>query len=34
MDEELEQRLQEAEIIAVGFDVSAYVAPKKLRGIG
>jgi integrase len=28
MDEELEQRLQEAEIIGVGFDVPAYVAPK------
>jgi integrase len=28
MDEELEQRLQEAEIVGVGFDVPAYVAPK------
>jgi hypothetical protein len=28
MDEELEQRLQESEIVGVGFDVSAYVAPK------
>jgi hypothetical protein len=27
MDEELEQRLQEAEIVGVGFDVP-YVAPK------
>jgi len=28
MDEELEQRLQEAEIVGAGFDVPAYVAPK------
>jgi len=28
MDEELEQRLQEAEIVGVGFEVPAYVAPK------
>ena len=27
MDEELEQRLQEAEIVGVGFDVPAYAAP-------
>jgi hypothetical protein len=27
MDEELEQRLHEAEIVGVGFDVPAYVAP-------
>ena len=26
-DEELEQRLQEAEIVGVGFDVPAYAAP-------
>jgi integrase len=28
MDQELEQRLQEAEIVGVGFDVPAYVAPR------
>jgi hypothetical protein len=28
MDEELEQRIQEAEIVGVGFEVPAYVAPK------
>jgi hypothetical protein len=28
MDEELEQRLQEAEIVGAGFDVPAYVAPR------
>jgi hypothetical protein len=28
MDEELELRLQEAEIVSVGFDVPVYVAPK------
>jgi hypothetical protein len=28
MDEELEQRVQEAEIVGVGFDVPAYAAPK------
>jgi integrase len=28
MDQELEQRLQEAEMVGVGFDVRAYVAPK------
>jgi len=28
MGEELEQRLQESEIVGVGFDVPAYVAPK------
>ena len=27
MDEENEQRLQEAETVGVGFDVLAYVAP-------
>ena len=27
MDEELEQRLQEAETVRVGFDLLAYVAP-------
>ena len=27
MDQELEQRLQEAEMVGVGFDVPAYVAP-------
>ena len=27
MDEELEQRLQEAEVVGVGFDVPAYAAP-------
>lgn len=31
MDEELEQRLQEAEIVGVGFDVPAYVAPKSSK---
>jgi integrase len=28
MDEELEQRLHEAEIVGIGFDVPAYVAPR------
>jgi integrase len=28
MDEELEQRIQEAEIVGVGFEVPAYVDPK------
>jgi len=28
MDEELEQRLHEAEIVGVGFEIPAYVAPK------
>ena len=28
MDEELELRLQEAEIVGVGFEIPAYVAPK------
>jgi len=28
MDEELELRLQEAEIIGVGFEIPAYDAPK------
>jgi hypothetical protein len=28
MDEELEQRLREAEIVGVGFEIPAYVAPK------
>jgi hypothetical protein len=28
MDEELEQRVQEAEIVGVGFEVPAYVTPK------
>jgi len=31
MDEELEQRLEEAEIVGVGFDVPAYVAPKSSK---
>jgi integrase len=31
MDEELEQRLCEAETVGVGFDVSAYVAPSAQR---
>jgi hypothetical protein len=31
MDEELEQRLQEAETVGVGFDVLAYVAPSAPR---
>jgi hypothetical protein len=31
MDEELEQRLQEAEPVGVGFDVLAYVAPSAPR---
>jgi hypothetical protein len=30
-DEELEQRLQEAEIVGVGFDVPTYVAPKSSK---
>ena len=28
MDEELELRLQEAEIVGLGFEIPAYVAPK------
>ena len=28
MDEELEQRIQEAEIVGVEFEVPAYVDPK------
>ena len=28
MDEEFEQRLHEAEIVGIGFEVPAYVAPK------
>jgi hypothetical protein len=28
MDEELEQRLQEAETVGVGFEIPTYVAPK------
>ena len=31
MDEELEQRLQEAETVGVGFDVPVYVAPKSSK---
>jgi hypothetical protein len=31
MDEELELRLQEAEIVSVGFDVPVYVAPKSSK---
>jgi hypothetical protein len=28
MDEELEQRLHEAEIVGVGFEIPTYVAPR------
>jgi len=31
MDEELEQRLQEAELVGVGFDVPVYVAPRSSK---